>query len=97
MLLRTSELRAIQTYIATELCSPAAAERAVRQIVDAIGGLERLPLRNRVLATLPDGRELRRAKSGNYLAPYTVLDHTVSVLAVVYGKSDVERRIAKLF
>ena len=67
------DLRAIQAYIATGLGSPAAAERTVQQILDAIGGLERLPLRNGVLATLPDGRGLRRAKSGNYLALYTVL------------------------
>lgn len=49
------DLRAIQTYISRELGSPAAAARTVRQILETIGRLERFPLRNGILATLPMG------------------------------------------
>lgn len=91
------DLRAIQTYISRELGSPAAAARTVRQILETIGRLERFPLRNGVLATLPDGRVLRQAKAENYLALYVTTDSTVSVLAVIYGRSDVEKRLTGLF
>lgn len=49
------------------------------------------------MATLPDERVLRRAKAENYLALYVTTDSTVSVLAVIYGRSDVEKRLAGLF
>lgn len=91
------DLRAIQTYIATELGSPIAAEKTVQRMLDVLKGLERLPLRNRALTTLDNGQELRRAKSDNFLALYTVINNTVYVLGIVYGKSDVERRISRLF
>lgn len=86
-----------RAYIAGELGSPAAAERFVGDMLEAVSGLERLPLRNRRLATLPDGRELRRVRSGNFLALYVVAGEVVSVLTVVYGRADLERRISQLF
>ncbi len=43
------------------------------------------------------GRVLRQAKAENYLALYVTTDNTVSVLAVIYGRSDVEKRLAGLF
>lgn len=67
------------------------------RFLETIGRLERFPLRNGILATLPDGRVLRRAKAANYLALYVTTDSTVSVLAVIYGRSDVEKRLARLF
>lgn len=91
------DLRAIQTYISRELGSSAAAERTVQQILDAMAGLEQFPLRNRVLVTLPDGRALRRAKAESYLVIYVVTGDAVSVLAVIYGRSDIEERLAGLF
>ena len=91
------DLLAIRDYIANELSSPIAAERTINAIFDAMKKLERFPLRNKVLACFPDGRELRRAKAGNYLALYTIADRTVSIVAVVYGKIDLENRVANLF
>lgn len=49
------------------------------------------------LATPPDGRALRRAKAENYLVLYVVTGDAVSVLAVIYGRSDIEERLAGLF
>lgn len=91
------DLRAIQTHIVTKLGSPIAAEKTVQRMLDVLKGLERLPLRNRALTTLDNGRELRRAKSDSFLALYNVGNNTVYVLGIVYGKSDVERRISRLF
>lgn len=90
------DLRAIRSYIAMELGSPIAAEKTVQRMLDVLGGLECLPLRNRVLAALADGRELRQARSDNFLALYTVANNTVYVLSIIYGKSDIERRISRL-
>ena len=92
-----NDLISIRDYIENELGSPIAAERTLNAILDAIKQLESLPLRNKALTMFPDGRELRRAKAGNYLALYVVADRIVSVLAVVYGKSNLENRIANLF
>lgn len=69
----------------------------MQRMLDVLEGLERLPLRNGVLTTLANGREIRRAKSDDFLALYTVVNNTVYVLGIVYGKSDVERRISRLF
>lgn len=91
------ELFAIRSYIEEELESPMAAANVVRQLMDAITKLDRFPLRNRVLAQLPDGRELRRVRAGNYVAFYTVVADEVSVLTVLFGKSDLEKRISSIF
>jgi plasmid stabilization system protein ParE len=79
-----NDLREIRSYIAETLDAPAAAERTVRHLIDAIGKLEKFPFRNRVLAQLPDGRELRRVCEDNYIALYIVVDNKVSILTVVY-------------
>jgi plasmid stabilization system protein ParE len=43
------DLRAIQTYIATELGSPIAAEKTVQRMLDVLKGLERLTLEEQSL------------------------------------------------
>ena len=91
------QLEEIKSYIANDLGAPNSAERVIRSLLEAMGGLESFPFRNAVLVELPDGREIRRAKAGNYFALYVVAQSTVSVVAIVHSSSDITKRVAALF
>lgn len=90
------DLRDIRNYITDVLGSPAAAASTTQAILSKLRSLERFPLRNRVLATLRDGRQVRRAASGNYVILYIVEGSRVSAFAVLYGRANVEERLASL-
>ena len=88
-----SDIDEIRSYIRGELGADAA--RVVDGILGTIGGLRTLPRRNRVIAA-NGTRELRRARYGNYAIVYEVIEQTVTVLAVLYGKRDIANRLSGL-
>ena len=90
-----SDIDEIRSYIRGELGADAAAARVGDGILGTIGGLRTLPRRNRVIAA-NGTRELRRARYGNYAIVYEVIEQTVTVLAVLYGKRDIANRLSGL-
>lgn len=90
------DIRSIRDYIENQLCNRTAAIRTVDLIFSAARALESFPFRNRALCLCASGFELRLARSGNYVLLYVVDGEVVKILAVLYGKSDLEARIQGL-
>lgn len=90
------DIRSIRDYIEGQLCNPTAAIRTVEAIFAAARALETFPFRNRSLGLCTSGFELRLARSGNYVLLYAVDGEQVKIVAVLYGKSDLESRIESL-
>jgi toxin ParE1/3/4 len=76
-----NQLEDIFDYIAEE--NPAAAERTVRRIHDAILRTARMPCAGRI-GRVPGSREI--AVSGTpYLVAYRIVEKSIHVLAVMHG------------
>ncbi len=90
------DIRSIRDYIEEQLCNRAAATRTVEAIFATARALETFPFRNRSLGSCTSGFELGLARSGNYVLLYVVDGERVKILAVLYGKSDLESRIENL-
>ncbi len=91
-----SDLRSIRNYIEDELCNRAAAMRTVDSIFETARALEIFPYRNKAIGFSDTGAALRLARSGNYALLYVIEGDLVKVIAVLYGKSDLETRIEGL-
>lgn len=86
------DMRAIYRYIAEELLNPPAAERVFNRIAQAILSLEDTP--ERYAALRWDGEAvLRKLPVQNYLVIFTVTEKAAVVLRVLYGASDIEKKL----
>ncbi|NPV91004.1 MAG: type II toxin-antitoxin system RelE/ParE family toxin [Firmicutes bacterium] len=87
------DLFKIAEYIAWELRDPAAAQKLVGKIKEAVMSLAELPIR---YATVADEhlatRGIRKLPIGNYIVFYVVSenDGTVTVVRILYGRRDWE-------
>lgn len=90
-----SDIRAIKSYIESELQNPSAATRVVDSIFVVARGLSTLPHRNRVLAKYGN-LETRVARAGKYLLLYVIQDKTVKIFAILHSTRDIEGRLASL-
>lgn len=89
-----ADMEAIHTYIAQELLAPEAAIRQYNRIADAIEALARFPQRHRLFESQPERQYgMRLMPIDNYAVIYTTDDTTVTVLRVLYGKSDIIARL----
>lgn len=80
------QIKEIYGYILEVLKNPAAAQRTVDAIKDAVMSLKTMPERGHLRQTGPfaDGRH-RTLRVNNYLIVYTVEEKTVYVLAIHYA------------
>ena len=89
------DLREIVTYIAVELAAPAAANRFLDQLQQAISQLMIFPYAHPVyrgeVSTEP--LEFRRLVVGSYLVFYYVTNEEVVVARVLYAKRDVQEHL----
>ena len=75
-------------YISMSLLEPETAKKLINRIMNAIAGLEELPLRHKLYQNEPfHSRELRVLPVDNYLVFYTVIEKvkTVAIIRVMYG------------
>ena len=85
-------LREIREYIATD--SPAAAARMIAAIFEASSQLGRFPESGRPAGDW-NGRPYRELIEPPYRILYEIQRQTVFILAVIHGRRDVARLIAK--
>lgn len=83
------DLDEIWDYIVFDLANPAAAERVVESIQDAIDGLEDFPEQGKPLsAVTPLGTDYRFLVCGKYLAFYRIRGKDVYIDRILYGGRD---------
>lgn len=88
------DMEAIYTYIADELQSPENAMGQYDRIADAIEGLSSYPLRHRLFDSQPE-RQLgfRLMPVDHFAVIYVTGETDVTILRVLYGKSDIIGRL----
>lgn len=87
--LANQDLREIGDYIAEELKNPVAAQNTVDKIQNAIDRLSEHPQSGAPLSSrYEDPHNYRYVVSGNYLAFYRVVDDTVLIDRILYGRRD---------
>lgn len=87
------DLTKIVGYMVNKLKNPIAAGRFYDSVEKGFEFLKTYPYSNPVFSTVkPTKNEIRSLLVGNYLLLYTIgeFEKTVSVIAVVYAKRDVE-------
>ncbi len=86
-----NDLQGIARYIARELKEPAAAQRLVSKIKEAVMGLAEMPARHALVADEHLAAQgIRKIPVENYIIFYLIseTDTTVTVIRVLYGKRD---------
>ncbi len=91
------DLVEIARYVAFNLGNPTAAERLSVELVDSIESLSAMPYRRSAYTSIrPLAHEYRSLKVAGYLVLYWIEEEpeqTVVVARVVYGGSDVSKRL----
>ena len=88
------DMETIYKYIAYELGAPQAAGNTYDKIAEEILKLENFPERNKVLNyQFSTNVQLRQIVIGNYLVLYYIENSSVIVLAVLYGRCDIEEKL----
>ena len=89
-----SDMEAIYDYIALELLNPDAAMGQYNRIADAIETLSEFPERFKVFHFPPE-RDIgmRQIVIDNYSAIYVIRGEDVVVLRVLYGASNIRKRL----
>jgi toxin ParE1/3/4 len=87
----------IYRYIAIDLLVPETAKKQVERIMNAIKGLDELPLRYKLYQNEPwHSRGLRVLPVDNYLVFYTVIEEekTVAIVRIMYGGRNIELQLS---
>ena len=83
------DLEDIWDYIEADLCNPAAAQRTVNRILDAVDQLESFSGLGASLSSITDAdTDYRYLVTGNYLTFYRVFGKDVYVDRILYGRRD---------
>lgn len=89
-----ADMQEIYDYIRYQLGSSINAENQYNRIADAILGLESFPLRYKVMDNdLGETSGFRRMPVDNYSVFFFIKDDSVIVTNVLYGRSDIEKRL----
>ena len=89
-----ADMENIYNYIAYELLATENAEGPYDRIADAILKLDSFPERFKIFESEPEhSLGIRRMVVDNYLVCYVVDPDVVTVVAVLYGASDVHTRL----
>ena len=90
-----NDMKSIYEYIAYEILAPDIAMGQYNRIADAIQTLEQIPERIKVMESEPEKtRALRKLIVDNYAAFFFIANNTVVVTNVLYGASNIERRLS---
>ena len=92
------DLEELYAYVALDLRAPQAARRLIERMVARADSLETFPLRFPLYPASPlRERSVRYIVFDNYLILYhpDEADHSVSILRIIYGRSDVIARFNK--
>ena len=89
-----ADMESLYNYIAYTLKSPDNAMRQYNRLADAIMTLDEFPERYGIFNSEPEySLGIRRMTVDNFLVCYVVDDYSVTVIAVLYGASDVHTRL----
>ncbi|MGN8764983.1 type II toxin-antitoxin system RelE/ParE family toxin [Hornefia butyriciproducens] len=89
-----NDMESIYEYIAEELLAPDTAMGQYNRIADAIGPLDQMPERIKLMESEPERtRGLRGLIVDNYAVFFIIADDVVIVTNVLYGASDIENRL----
>jgi len=83
-------------YISMNLLEPETAKKQNNRIMNAIAGLEELPLRHKLYQNEPfHSRGLRVLPVDNYLVFYTVIEKakTVTIIRIMYGGRNIDLQL----
>ena len=90
----SDDMEAIYTYIAETLFSPVAAANQYDRIADAILSLDVMPMRIKLMDSEPEhSKGLRAMVVDNYTVIFVIRVDTVYVVRVLYGASDISKRL----
>ncbi|NYB75600.1 type II toxin-antitoxin system RelE/ParE family toxin [Sedimentibacter hydroxybenzoicus DSM 7310] len=88
------DMDGIYNYIVTQLMAPETAMEQYNRIADVIEKLAFFPERIKVMESEPEVyMELRQIKIDNYSAFYIIRDNKVIVTRVLYGSSDISKKL----
>jgi plasmid stabilization system protein ParE len=88
------DMEGIYTYISETLVAPIAAMNQYNRIADAILSLEQMPERVRLMYSEPEhSKGIRSLPVDNYAVFFVINDKAVNVLRVLYGASDISKRL----
>ena len=88
------DMEAIYDYIANEFFSPSTALNQYNRIAEEIMELSYMPQRFNLLEFEPEhSRGIRRRNIDNYAIFYIIKDDIVIVINVLYGASDIEKKL----
>ena len=89
-----SDMEELYNHIAKKLHAPDTAARQYERIADAILKLDTFPERFEVIDSEPENsRGIRKMVIDNFLICYIVGDEVVTVLAVLYGASEIHGKL----
>ena len=89
-----NDMESIYEYIADELFAPDTAMGQYNRIADAIETLDQMPERIKLMESEPEKtRGLRKLIVDNYAIFFIIEDDTLIVTNVLYGASDIEKRL----
>ena len=87
----------VYRYIAINLLVPETAKKQIDRIMNAIKGLDELPLRHKLYQNEPwHGKGLRVLPVDNYLVFYIVIEEeeTVAIVRIMYGGRNIELQLS---
>lgn len=86
------DLESIRTYIAKD--AEYYAIRFVEKVIEAIDGLQDLPLRGRLVSEAEE-ENIRELLFQNYRIIYRVEAESISILTIIHGSRDLSRKRSK--
>ncbi len=87
----------VYCYIAMDLMVPETAKNQINRIMDAIKGLDELPLRHKLYQNEPwHSRGLKVLPVDSYLVFYTIIEeeNTVAIIRVMYGGRNIDLQLS---
>ena len=88
------DMEGIYTYISETLYAPVAAMNQYNRIADAILSLEQMPERVHLMYSEPErSKGIRSLPVDNYAVFFIIDGNTVNVIRVLYGASDICKRL----
>jgi plasmid stabilization system protein ParE len=89
------DMEAVYEYIAMKLLAPAAAVNQYNRIANAILTLEEMPERIKIMDSEPEhSQRLRRLIVDHYSVFFVIRSDTVYIVRVLYGSSDIGKRLS---
>jgi toxin ParE1/3/4 len=89
-----ADMEGIYNYIAEQLLVPESALEQYNRIADAIENLYIFPERVKIMESEPEhSMEIRRMSVDNYSAFFVIKDECVIITRVLYGASDISKRL----